>query len=243
MTHEEGAIEVLARLYTVYGAKNDSDLARKMGKSTPSTVGSWRARGSVPYAECVNVASVKGVTLEWLLTGEGPMHREAQADDEARREMARETIKDMKRIALEDFEWVPFYDVQVAAGLGRIVSEPDTPPDAYNSYRRRYLSKRGLLAKHLIEVTVTGDSMEPELREGDTVLVDTSDKRLRGGKIFVFRQSEGLLVKYLQPLPGDRIQVISENREAYPPYLIEPRDIENGEIEIIGRVVRQGRDR
>ena len=44
------------------------------------TLGSWRTRGRIPYEECVNLAEEKGVSLDWLLIGEGQMYRNATPD-------------------------------------------------------------------------------------------------------------------------------------------------------------------
>lgn len=71
---KEGVRSVLDRLHKVLGVKNDSQLCEVINASR-STVGSWIARDSVPYAICVEIALSRGVTLDWLLTGEGPMRR------------------------------------------------------------------------------------------------------------------------------------------------------------------------
>lgn len=65
---------VVDRLQAVFGAKDDTELSYAMGQKR-STVGNWRNRGTIPYTECVRVAEVRGVSLDWLLTGEGPMFR------------------------------------------------------------------------------------------------------------------------------------------------------------------------
>ena len=65
---------VLERLALVLGTKTGNQLAEALGVS-PQTISSWKSRESVPYAQCVDVAREKGVSLDWLLTGEGPMHR------------------------------------------------------------------------------------------------------------------------------------------------------------------------
>lgn len=62
------------RLQVVFGAKDDTELSRLMGQKR-STVGNWRNRGSVPYTDCVEVAEERGISLDWLLTGVGPMRR------------------------------------------------------------------------------------------------------------------------------------------------------------------------
>ena len=65
---------VLERLALVLGTKTGNQLAEALGVS-PQTISSWKSRESVPYAQCVDVAREKGVSLDWLLTGEGPMLR------------------------------------------------------------------------------------------------------------------------------------------------------------------------
>lgn len=70
------------RLQLVFGAKDDTELSRLMGQKR-STVGNWRNRGSIPYTDCVAVAEEKGISLDWLLTGVGPMRRGASSDADA----------------------------------------------------------------------------------------------------------------------------------------------------------------
>lgn len=65
---------VLDRLMTVFSVDNDSELARKLHVNR-QTLGSWRSRQSIPYALCVSVSDTVGISLDWLLAGEGPMHR------------------------------------------------------------------------------------------------------------------------------------------------------------------------
>ena len=65
---------VLERLMTVFAVESDSELARKLDVNR-QTLGSWRSRQSIPYALCINVSEAEGVSLDWLLTGEGAMLR------------------------------------------------------------------------------------------------------------------------------------------------------------------------
>lgn len=67
---------VLDRLMKVFSVDNDSELARKLHVNR-QTLGSWRSRQSIPYALCVNVSDTVGISLDWLLAGEGPMLRNA----------------------------------------------------------------------------------------------------------------------------------------------------------------------
>lgn len=65
---------VLERLAQTLGSRTGSQLAEALGVS-PQTISSWKSRESVPYAQCVSIASEWGISLDWLLTGEGQMRR------------------------------------------------------------------------------------------------------------------------------------------------------------------------
>jgi len=62
-------LEVLNRLATALNAKNDAELARKLEVNT-STIATWKARNTIPYKLCVEIAKREKVSLDWLLTGE-----------------------------------------------------------------------------------------------------------------------------------------------------------------------------
>ena len=76
--NKKSAAAVLDRLQLVFGVRSDSALATAMDIGR-STLGGWRTRGTVPYAECVNLAEAQGISLDWLLLGEGEMRRGAMA--------------------------------------------------------------------------------------------------------------------------------------------------------------------
>lgn len=71
----KSADAVTDRLLQVYGIKSDNQLSDLL-KIKRSTLGNWRSRDSVPYAICVMAAEEKGISLDWLLTGKGPMRRD-----------------------------------------------------------------------------------------------------------------------------------------------------------------------
>lgn len=69
-----GFAAVLARMKLVTQSTTDSGLAFALGVS-PQTVSSWKGRDSIPYAICVDLAEKHGISLDWLLLGEGPRFR------------------------------------------------------------------------------------------------------------------------------------------------------------------------
>lgn len=71
---KSGSADVISRLKLAIGTKSDSELGTALGVP-PQTISSWKSRDSVPYAKCVEVAEERNISLDWLLTGDGPMRR------------------------------------------------------------------------------------------------------------------------------------------------------------------------
>ena len=100
-------------------------------------------------------------------------------------------------------------------------------------FSRRWLRALGLDPSHLAAITVTGDSMEPTLRDGDEILVDQRRAPLCDA-IHVVRIEDALLVKRVETGRGGGVRLISDN-PAYRPIECTP-----GEVDVVGRVVWKG---
>lgn len=85
--NNSSAGSVIDRLKLLYQAKNDTELCSAAGINR-QTLSNWKSRDTVPYSLCVSLASEKGVTLDWLLTGDGPMRREEPAENLSPKEEA-----------------------------------------------------------------------------------------------------------------------------------------------------------
>lgn len=79
---KKDAGSVIDRLHLIYDVDTDSGLCEVAGINR-QTLGNWRSRGKIPYTECVMAAEKHGASLDWLLTGEGPMYRHDRPADEA----------------------------------------------------------------------------------------------------------------------------------------------------------------
>ncbi len=124
---------------------------------------------------------------------------------------------------------LPLYDLEVAAGAGSSLDGPENVITTL-AFRRDWLAHEGLHSSKLLLVRVAGDSMEPTIYDGGTILVDRAQSRVKNEKIYFFRHGSEGYVKRLRKA-GDRIIVASDNR-AYPEWAA-PVD----ELIIIGRVV------
>ena len=74
---------VLARLKQITGTKSDASLSSAL-KVSPQTLSSWKGRDSTPYSLCVEIAQARGISLDWLLLGEGPVLRLSTAGNDSK---------------------------------------------------------------------------------------------------------------------------------------------------------------
>lgn len=90
----------------------------------------------------------------------------------------------------------------------------------------------------LLAMVAQGNSMEPEYRGGDQILVDTRRKSLASPGAFCLWDGDGHVIKYLEKVPGSepaRVRVISANS------IYDPQERLLDEIGLVGRVVWFGR--
>lgn len=214
--------DVLKRLRFVTGVKSDRELSLRFGYSATAMTNK-RQRGSVPYDECVQVAEERGISLDWLILGKGEPPAELA-------ELA-SPVAGASQTALsgEDAEFVsvPLYDIQAAAGNGRLFEAERIK--YYVHFRRDWLAREGLYPKDLACIEVDGDSMEETLHDRDTVLVNRA--RVRGDGVYLLRMGEALRIKRLQWL-ADRSLRLSSDNERYAPEVILPEDL--SQVEVLG---------
>ncbi|WP_122411435.1 helix-turn-helix domain-containing protein [Pseudomonas viridiflava] len=72
--HKDPLTAVLARMMGYSGITTDSALSGALAVNGQTLAG-WRKRDNVPYGECIRFCGTHGISLDWLLTGEGQMLR------------------------------------------------------------------------------------------------------------------------------------------------------------------------
>ena len=111
---------------------------------------------------------------------------------------------------------------------------PPTEGDGIGEpFRVEYRTEEGLKTHHMRMVRVEDDSMEPELREGDCVVVDLENRRPEAGRKFPIRLGESLVARRAKAMPGDaeedeRLRFIPAN-PAYAPCFAQ-------DVEVLGKV-------
>jgi len=220
-----------------------SELCRRVDVAYP-TATKWGKEGAEPSTtNLIKIADAAGVNLLWLATGQGAMLKEDSEDGKQPAaydgdQYAQPVLDTLNRpVDIEEFVFIPRYNVKVAAGHGYI-AEDEKP--RFTMAFRKYWIRVHLRTdpKSLSVVKVAGDSMEGILFDGDNVLVDHS-RNQPGNGLYVLRIGEELIVKRTQTLPGNYLLVSSAN-EAYQPFELNLADETSG-VEIIGKVVWFGR--
>lgn len=130
---------------------------------------------------------------------------------------------------------IPEVEVDASAGPGALTGE-------YVAEKARWFLPEGMIRYEggatpdaIRVLRVRGVSMEPELSEGDRLLVDTSRRIPAAGEMFVLWDGDGLVVKRVEPVaeageePGLRLK--STNAE-YADYTAPA-----GEVQIVGKVL------
>lgn len=127
-------------------------------------------------------------------------------------------------------EWVdiPRLALGASAGPGAMAAE-EQPIGAFR-FSSRWLRGQGFDPSMLSAIVVTGDSMEPTLRDGDEILVDRAQRPLRDG-VHVVRVDDALLVKRIDTSRPGVLALVSDN-PSYRPLELPPPD-----VQVIGRVV------
>lgn len=125
----------------------------------------------------------------------------------------------------------PKYEVLAAAGSGaEVVTEEVKGQLGFNW---DWLREQRLDAGRLAVIDVQGDSMEPTLHDGDSLLLDMRAPDLVDGGIYTLRRDSELLVKRLRR-QGESWLIVSDNLE----YPVEPL---GPGFHVVGRVVWLGR--
>lgn len=254
---------IFLRLLAATEAKSESDFARCIG-ITPQSVSGARKRGKVPPDWVQSVAEKTGVSSDWLFFGRGPTRwdgeheaspqlkieptraGELRAGDYLARPAPISEAGNVQGIQpVDDLQWmspeaapsmgyalVPKVMARLAAGTGSLETEGKVI--GYYAFKLDFLQRKGH-PKQMVLMDVAGDSMEPDVWGGDTVLIDESQREIIAGAMFAIGIEHEVYVKYLHRIPGKLI-LKSKNPE-YDPIEVDMNGDLAGAVRIIGRVI------
>jgi len=186
------------------------------------TLETWLAGKAGPKAlKIVSIARAAGVSVDWLITGEG--------DERA----AGTSFTPQKTGA--GYAHIPLYDVSARGGGSGVVVDNESVIDVLAFKEDWIRQELHTSPANLRLIYVEGDSMEPDLRAGDIILIDGTATSAKREGVYVIRMDDALIVKILQRLPGGVIKVVSRN-STYESFTVRADD-HDANFTIVGRVV------
>lgn len=208
-----GFDEFFARASRALGLESQQALARELGVNR-SAITQAKRKGFVPETWVFRLARNYGLNVSWLETGTGPM-RENEARDE--------------------YCQVPKVRARLSAGGGSLDTDGDVL--GYAAFASPWLRRKGR-PEDMVLMDVVGNSMESEIKDGDTVLIDQGRKDIMAGAVYAMGVEDTVLVKRVEKRPG-KLVLISDNPD-YSPIELMGDEIEA--VRVIGRVIWVSRE-
>lgn len=236
------------RLVSATDIATQTDLAQVLGVHR-SAVTQAKTRDAVPQKWVLQLSRKLSLSADWLEFGTGTPKTEIEGRARLKsvsgtknrlvsRDARRcEECKETREAAASKSEiiFIPKVAARLCAGGGSF--EVEAQPLATHPFPRWWLAKLGRPAD-MVFMDVVGDSMEPSICDGDTVLVDQSYTRIDSHAVLAVRVDDAIYLKRVERC-GDGIMLLSDN-PVYSPVEVFGDELEN--FHIIGRVVWLCRD-
>jgi phage repressor protein C with HTH and peptisase S24 domain len=223
----------VSRLQFVVRQWPSADRLAKTAGVSPSAFRKWVKGIAEPGRDrLVALAEAAGVTVSWLAQGVGAEPDQLTLANRARSSQSPERAADLNPAR---FLVLPKKLEAAAAGAGH---PHVSGPTEFIGFQHDWLrSSFGRDPAELILEIVVGESMEPHIRNGDLLLVDTTDQTFRNFGIYVIEVRGERLVKRVQRKFDGSLILISDN-SLYQPESI-PAELAK-EVLVIGRAVWRG---
>ncbi len=167
----------------------------------------------MPKSWSLKIASIFHLNPAWLESGQGPLHQPSQ----------------------ERAFFVPQVSAQACAGAGSFQVQDNIVDEV--PFSQPWLRKKGS-PESMVTMQIIGDSMSPELEEGDHILVDLSQNQLQAQALYLVGVEDTLQVKRVQSSRG--VVLLLSTNHKYPPLTLQGEEIET--LRIMGRVLWSSRE-
>lgn len=195
--------------------RSQTELAATLGINR-SAVTQAKKKGTIPANWVLGLSRKFGLNPDWLEKGVGDP-------------------KESKFCYDPEFDKIPKVNARLCAGDGSF--EVGSDIQGFYAFRKDWLSRKGS-AGNMVLMDIFGNSMSPELKDGDTVLVDESQKAIIAGALYAVGIEDTVMVKRLEKHPN-KLVLQSDNKDYTPIFL---REEEMDMARIIGKVVWVGRE-
>lgn len=137
----------------------------------------------------------------------------------------------------DEFAAVPRVAVEASAGAGAFNDEPEVVGKL--AFRQDWLRKIGVKPDKAMLITVTGESMMPDLEPGDLALIDQDKAEWEHNRVFALVDLDGAVRIKRILLDGKKgLVLVSDNAAENPPELRLKGDANR--VRPLGRVVWSG---
>lgn len=223
-TMAKNILEIIDRVKKIKGVHDDDEVAAALEMSK-GNLSNYKTRRAVPYESLSRFCVREAISLDWLLTGYGPMMRELKTEV---------TAEEIAQYGPGAFVFIPHVSGEISAGGGLIA---DNTIEMRIAFRRDWIERKGD-PQNMSLIRVSGDSMEPTLISGDLVLIDHNRNFIdpQGG-IYAIAAGNIIMIKRLQVnFLTSKIRVISDNLK------YESAEVEQEKIRVNGKVIWYGRE-
>lgn len=203
--------QFLKRVTQTTGISSQTELASALGVNR-SAITQARKKNTVPAKWLLQMFRSFSLNPNWLETGIG------------------RSFIDPQQNQADQFEQIPKVKARLCAGDGSF--EVGSEIEGYYAFQKAWLKTKGVAAR-MVMMDVFGTSMEPEIKDGDTVLIDESQKDILAGAIYAVGIEDTIMVKRLEKHPQTLV-LLSDNK-TYAPIYLKKKDMNS--IRIIGKVI------
>lgn len=183
-----------------------------------------------------------GISTRWLLSGTGEMRPTESIKQTNESSTLFPQEPDIFPVVYEAQKGeglinIPIVTAKLSAGVGSLQVESDV--ESYFAFSSAFLHRKGN-PQSMVVMRVEGDSMSPEIRDEDMVLIDQSKREIRLGRIFAVGFEDAIYLKRIDKEPGKLL--LKSVNPAYPPIEIKLGDQEADSFRVIGQVLWVGRE-
>ncbi|MCA1743152.1 MAG: helix-turn-helix transcriptional regulator [Desulfonatronovibrio sp.] len=177
----------------------------------PAAITLAKSRG-VPKSWSLKIASMFGLNPVWINTGQGSIYQSGR----------------------ENTFFVPRVSARACAGSGSLEVQENIVDEV--PFSSEWINRIGSPGS-MVVMEVMGDSMSPELEEGDLILIDQSRQLLQSQNIYVIGLEDSLQVKRVESRPN--LLILFSTNQKYPPVTLQGDEVET--LRILGQVLWSSR--
>ncbi len=218
--------EWVARLKRVMSEKSIKASQLASLSDVPLSTISALLNNNTPNPRALNLLKISkalGIDPIWVMTGE-------HADPVS-------VIEDNETVS-DDYVQIPAYKVCYGAGSAseQLITYEVLHDVHPVTFRKKFFDYLGVNPKNCKRIRVTGNSMEPQIQNGDYLTIDCSpDQQIIDGDIYAFADSQGLHVKRLSRIK-DGLLVQSDNSQ-YNDYTLIGDELQS--FNLLGHVIER----